>query len=80
MSYAQEILDFLIDYGSISPEQLVSFDDSLLDQGIIDSMVILELTEFITSTYNIRINPLDLVPANFESLNAIQNYIQKNSP
>jgi acyl carrier protein len=79
MSYAQQIQEFLVNNGLIEPELDIDGDESLLDQGIIDSIAIMELTEFISNTYNFRVNPMDLVPDNFKSLNAIDAFIGRHA-
>jgi acyl carrier protein len=52
-------------------------DTSFLDDGIIDSTGILELITFLEETYNITIDDDELVPANFDSLANISNYLKR---
>jgi len=55
----------------------LSNDDSLLDQGIIDSTGVLELVMFIESTYGIAIMDDELVPANLDSVNSLVRFITR---
>ena len=76
MTYAQEIRAFLQSHGVLDPSQEIDDNDSLLEMGLIDSIVILDLTAFIAETYGISVKEHDLVPENFESLAAMQAFIQ----
>jgi len=52
-------------------------DDNTLifDEGILDSIGFMSLTAFLESTYNIKFDDLDLLETNFESINAITEFI-----
>jgi acyl carrier protein len=52
-------------------------DDSFLENGIIDSTGILELIEFIESTYGIQTENDKLVPENLDSLNNVTRFVLK---
>ena len=52
-------------------------DDSFLDKGILDSIGVIELTNFIQTRYRIRIDVADIVPENFDTINKLQRYITK---
>jgi acyl carrier protein len=59
-SIEQEIRQFIIDnflFGE--PETELSNDDSLLDQGIIDSMGVLELVTFLEDKYEVEIQTMN---------------------
>ena len=57
----------------------MQLDESLLETGIIDSMVMVGLTAFIEEKYGFRVDEDDMVPENFETLEAIANYIARNT-
>jgi|tagenome__1003787_1003787.scaffolds.fasta_scaffold20607920_2 acyl carrier protein len=48
---------------------------SLLDAGVIDSTGVLELLTFIESEFGFVVPDEDLVPENFDSLDAIGRYV-----
>lgn len=50
-------------------------DDSLLESGIIDSVKMLDLISFLEDTYKIEVDDDDLYPENFDTLNAIAEYV-----
>lgn len=51
-------------------------DDSLIEQGIIDSTGILELVDFLETTYHIDVDDEELIPQNLDSLKQIAEYVQ----
>jgi acyl carrier protein len=71
--------DFLVKNRLAKIDQLDDEERSLLESGIIDSLAIFELTEFIEKTYEIQVDADDLIPENFDSLKAIRSYIDKKS-
>ena len=58
-----------------SADEAPGDDESLLDSGIVDSTGILELIEFIEASYRIRVAAEEMVPANFESIDAISTFL-----
>ncbi len=48
---------------------------SLYQSGIIDSMGTIELVSFLENTYKIRFDDDELIAENFDSLNAISNFL-----
>jgi acyl carrier protein len=73
----KQIRDFLVqnilftsdgfDYGD---------DDSFLEQGIIDSVGIMELILFVEETYCLRVEEHEVTPDNFDSVNKLARYIK----
>jgi acyl carrier protein len=51
-------------------------DDSFLEQGIIDSVGIMELILFVEETYCLRVSEHEVTPDNFDSVNKLARYIQ----
>lgn len=79
-SVEQEIRQFIIDnflFGEV--ERCPSNDDSLLEQGIVDSTGVLELVAFLESKYGIEINGKELVPANLDSLNKLCDFVARKT-
>ena len=54
-------------------------DESLLESGIIDSMGMVQLIVFLEDKYMIKIDDEELIPENFESINAIWHLIQQKA-
>lgn len=54
-----------------------SDDASFLEEGIIDSMGIMELVMFVEETFGISVEDEDLVPDNFDSVKKLATYIPR---
>lgn len=50
---------------------------SLVDDGILDSFDIVEIVSLINEEYDIKIPAIEIVPENFNSVDAILNMIQR---
>jgi acyl carrier protein len=51
-------------------------DASFLEEGIVDSLGIMDLIYFIEETFGLTVPDEDLTPDNFDSVNKLANYIQ----
>lgn len=60
-------------------ESKLNLNDGLLEQGIIDSQGILDLVTFLEKRFNISIKPEEIIPDNFENVNAIFKLVNKLS-
>ena len=49
---------------------------SFLDEGIVDSMNVLELVTFVENEFGIKVDDHDIVPANFDSVSRLAAYVQ----
>ena len=52
-------------------------DDNLLEGGILDSMGVLELVEFIEAEFRITVSDEDLLPENFQTIERIASFVQQ---
>jgi acyl carrier protein len=55
----------------------IEVDKSLIDTGIIDSMGLIEISSFITSTYNFKVTVDQMTRQNFGSVLLIVDFIDK---
>ena len=80
MQYAEDIKQFII-RDILSNEDYVelNFQDNLIMTGIIDSVGIQSLISFLESKYNIEIEDQDILPENFENIDAICSFISKKT-
>jgi acyl carrier protein len=51
-------------------------DEDLLSKGIIDSLGILKLTDFMEKEFKIKISDDDMEPENFKNLNSLKGFIE----
>ena len=71
------IIDYLKDNSFMERGSTLSDSDSLTQNGIIDSIGLLELIDQICETYSIEIPEDMLTPENFDSLQGITNLITR---
>jgi acyl carrier protein len=53
----------------------ITDDSSFIDEGIIDSLGVLELVSFIEETFGFRVEDEEMVPDNLDSINKIVAYV-----
>ena len=51
-------------------------DDSFLEVGIIDSVGVMELLEFVQEEFKVTVDPEELTPDNFDSVNKLAAFIR----
>jgi acyl carrier protein len=77
MSHKKEIQDFVVAnflFGEAAP---LEDDASFLDTGVVDSAGVLELIDFLESTYGIRIESNEMLPDNLDSVNRVNAFLNK---
>jgi acyl carrier protein len=52
-------------------------DDDLLARGIIDSLGVMTLVEFLDERYGVRVGTDDLQPQNFRDVRSIEAFIER---
>ncbi len=52
-------------------------EDSFLQNGIIDSMGMMELVAFIESTYGFKVGDEELIPENLDSLSNVCRFVER---
>jgi acyl carrier protein len=71
------IVDYLKANSFMDNDTQLEDSDSLTQKGIIDSIGLLELMDYISEKYSIEIPEEMLTPENFDSLQGITNMITK---
>jgi acyl carrier protein len=78
MDVINELEKFLLSEVAVDMDKKsLAPDENLITQGIIDSMGILKLVSFMESTFAIKINNEEIVPENFQTLNALKEFVEK---
>ncbi len=81
IQYMEQIKNCIIDYlkanSFMDKDTKFGDNDSLTQSGIIDSIGLLELVDYISEKYSIEIPEDMLTPENFDSLQGITNMILK---
>lgn len=55
-------------------------DDPLLERGVVDSLGILEMVQFMTREFSIEIQDEDLTPENFASVTRLADFVMSRQP
>jgi acyl carrier protein len=50
---------------------------SFIQEGIIDSMGVMELATFVNTEFGIQVDPQDVTPDNFDSVNKLAEYVRR---
>ena len=77
MALRDELTRFIAERLMQNRDATVDPGDSLLDQGIIDSVGLLSLITFLESAAGIRVPEEEMVPDNFESVVAIEAFVDR---
>lgn len=76
MDVQESLREFMISDLSADPSVL-SADYDLLENGVVDSLGMFELVRFIEERLGVEVADDELVPENFQSLNAITGMIER---
>jgi acyl carrier protein len=72
-----DILEFLKTQGFLNEKITLRDNDSLSETGVIDSITLLQLVDFLENTYNIEIPVEMITPENFDTLAGISQSVMK---
>jgi acyl carrier protein len=75
MSTSSLLLEYIKKELAVGSKRNIQMDDDLLSAGIIDSLGVLQLVAFIEEQFNIQMPDEDVVLENFQSVNALANYL-----
>ncbi len=54
-------------------------DASFLENGIVDSMNVMEIVAYVEETFQVPIEDSEIVPANFDSIDSITQFIHRKT-
>jgi acyl carrier protein len=76
VSVTTELQTFILD--ELTPGRGIAAigpDDDLLSRGIVDSLGVMALVEFLQERYGVRVGPEDLQPQNFRDVRSIEAFV-----
>lgn len=77
----QKLRHFILEnYLFTDDEAALGDDSSFLEGGILDSMGILELIEYLDEGFGIKVESDELVPDNLDSINSLIKFISTKVP
>ena len=71
-----QIRNFIVDNFLFGDDDGLDDQVSFLDSGIVDSMGILEIVNFINEEFQVMVADEELLPENLDSINNIANYLK----
>ncbi len=71
----EKVREFITDAAQRKGLEVANDDDSLTENGVIDSLVIFRLVSFLEDNFGIRIADEEIVNENFRSVNAIESFV-----
>ena len=70
-----KIKDYIIN-ATLSDNKAIADDTLIFETGLLDSMGLLFLIEYLKEEFNVEVSDEELLPENFESVNSIIKFIE----
>lgn len=74
----EEIKDYIVE-ASLTDVSKVQNDTLIFETGLLDSMGLLFLIEFLNERFKVAVNDEELNPKNFESINSIVAFVNSKA-
>jgi acyl carrier protein len=58
---------------------VITADTNLIEAGLLDSLAIVRLCQFLATEFNVLVRGNEVIPDNFKSLSAMQQFIESRS-
>ncbi|MBI2929401.1 MAG: acyl carrier protein [Verrucomicrobia bacterium] len=52
---------------------------SFLEKGVIDSLGVMDLVDFVSKRFAVTVDPRDVVPENFDSVSRLADYVRRKT-
>lgn len=76
MNYSNQIREFVVANFLFGEAGSLHEDTSFLDSGIVDSTGMLELIMFLENTFDVKVEPQEMVPENLDSISRIVRFLK----
>jgi acyl carrier protein len=73
----EELRGFIVKSFPLARKRRIGVDDLLLEEGIIDSLGVLELVGYIEARFDIAVSDEDLFPENFRTIGALTAFVER---
>ena len=77
---ADRIRAYLHEHFPLSRHEIKTDDDPLLDSGVVDSLGILEIVDYLVEAFQIEVSDDDLNAETFGSITALASFVRQKSP
>jgi acyl carrier protein len=78
LSVTNNLEEFILELGSVEKET-IDPDEDLLEQGLIDSLAIVQIIAYIEDSFGVSLGPNDVVPENFATINALAGLVESRA-
>ena len=75
-SVRERIRNFILEKFPLARKRGIRDEDHLLEQGVLDSLGVLELVGFLEREFSIRVSDEELVPGNFQTVRSLAAFAQ----
>lgn len=76
MDIKEQVRQFIVSNFYVADPAALNDDASLLDAGIVDSTGVLEVINFLESTFGITVEDSEMLPDNLDAVNRIAAFVQ----
>lgn len=73
----EQIRGFIVKTFPLARKRNAGIDDRLLEEGIIDSLGVLELVGYIQTQFRIEVSDEDLFPENFQTIGSLVAFVER---
>lgn len=73
----EDIKKFILATFPLARKKNIDYEELLLETGIIDSLGILEIVNFLIEELGVEIEEDDLIPENFKTIQTMVNFIER---
>jgi acyl carrier protein len=74
---ADSVRQFIVGNFPSARRRVLGNDDPLLENGIVDSMGVLDIVNFLESEFGIVASDDELIPENFRTVQSIAGYVER---
>lgn len=74
-----QIRQFIFEKFPLAKSRKIEDSSALLEEGVLDSLGILELVDYLQSEFGVEVEDDDLMPENFASIDAIAAFVDTKS-
>jgi acyl carrier protein len=71
-----EVKQYIVSNFPVAKRKKVQYDDVLLESGIVDSLGVMEIVNYLVARFEIEIDEDDLVPENFRTVRSISEFVK----
>jgi acyl carrier protein len=79
IDFAVQLMNFVCENFTHAKADDLNADDPLLDAGIVDSLGLLEIVEFIEAQFGVTVTLTDMSPENFRTINAMAGFVARST-